>query len=153
MPSSQSRTIVQVSNAAEGKVTSFLVWFGCDVSKFFHRPSGVLDTNLFDYKLTFGIDLNLNKADRLRYGESSMAHAMTLTGVDLKDGIPRKWRVENSWGDENGDKGYLCMSDDWFNEYMYQIVVQKADLEEEVLRVLDQQPIALPPWDPMGTLA
>lgn len=130
-----------------------LVWFGCDVSKFFHRPSGVLDTNLFDYKLTFGIELNLNKADRLRYGESAMTHAMALTGVDLKEDQPRKWRVENSWGDENGDKGYLCMSDDWFNEYMYQIVVQKTDLDEEILRVLDQQPIALPPWDPMGTLA
>lgn len=130
-------------------MTSFLpalVWFGCDVSKFFNRPSGLLDTKLFDYELTFGVQLNLNKSDRLKYGESSMTHAMTLTAVDLKDGVPQKWRIENSWGEDSGDKGYLCMTDEWFNEYMYQIVVKKDDLEAEILPVLDQQPVALPPW-------
>lgn len=90
--------------------------------------------------------MNLSKADRLKYGESSMTHAMTLTGVDIKDDCPQKWRIENSWGEDSGDKGYLCMTDDWFNEYMYQIVVRKEDLDVDLLTVLDQQPISLPPW-------
>lgn len=123
-----------------------VVWFGCDVSKFFHRPSGILDTKLFDLELTFGVQLNLNKTDRLKYGESSMTHAMTLTGVHLKDDVPQKWRIENSWGEEGGDKGYLCMTDEWFDEYMYQIVVKKSDLEADILSVIDQTPTALPPW-------
>ncbi len=75
-----------------------------------------------------------------------MTHAMTLTGVDINDGIPQKWRIENSWGDEGGDKGYLCMTDEWFNEYMYQIVVRKADLDAELLPILEQDPVSLPPW-------
>lgn len=154
------------------------VWFGCDVSKFLHRPSGLMDKNLFDYELTFGIQLNLDKADRLRYGESAMTHAMTITGVDLEndssiaDGIesieigdktenntntitgkPVKWRIENSWGEDTGDKGYLCMTDEWFDEFTYQVVIKKEDLEEDILAILKQEPQILPPWDPMGALA
>lgn len=127
-----------------------VVWFGCDVSKFLHRPSGLMDVELFDYDLTFGVQLNLNKADRLRYGESAMTHAMTITGVDLenKDGNekPIKWRIENSWGDESGDKGYLCMMDGWFDEFTYQVVIQKDELEKNILDILEQTPATLPPW-------
>lgn len=149
------------------------VWFGCDVSKFLHRPSGLMDKKLFDYELTFGIQLNLDKADRLRYGESAMTHAMTITGVDLENdkcinssddisnnsietettGKPVKWRIENSWGEDTGDKGYLCMTDEWFDEFTYQVVIRKEDLDEDILKILKQEPQTLPPWDPMGALA
>ena len=132
-----------------------IVWFGCDVSKFLHRPSGLMDMELFDYDLTFGVQLNLNKADRLRYGESAMTHAMTITGVDLdeENGEALKWRIENSWGDESGDKGYLFMTDKWFDEFTYQVVIQKDELEKDILEILAQTPATLPPWDPMGALA
>ena len=127
---------------------------------------------LFDYELTFGIQLNLNKADRLRYGESAMTHAMAITGVDLEEELsggietlsidgetvgkaskPVKWRIENSWGEDTGDKGYLCMTDEWFDEFTYQVVIRKDELEDDILEILKQEPKALPPWDPMGALA
>lgn len=112
-----------------------------------------MDTKLFDYDLTFGVQLNLDKADRLRYGESAMTHAMTITGVDLdeeNEGKANKWRIENSWGDESGDKGYLCMTDGWFDEFTYQVVIQKDDLEKNILDILEQTPATLPPWVPRG---
>ena len=135
-----------------------------------------MDMKLFDYELTFGIQLNLNKADRLRYGESAMTHAMTITGVDLEsrnleDGVKNinidgeddnqiltelksvKWRIENSWGEDSGDKGYLCMTDEWFDEFTYQVVIRKDELEDDILEILKQEPKTLPPWDPMGALA
>lgn len=114
-----------------------------------------MDMELFDYDLTFGVQLNLNKADRLRYGESAMTHAMTITGVDLNEetGEALRWRIENSWGDESGDKGYLCMTDKWFDEFTYQVVIQKDELEKNILEILEQTPATLPPWDPMGALA
>ena len=82
-----------------------------------------------------------------------MTHAMVLTGVDEVDGQPRRWRVENSWGDEIGDKGYFTMDDDWFTDFVFEVVVKKADLSEEQQAALDQEPLVLPAWDPMGALA
>ena len=82
-----------------------------------------------------------------------MTHAMVFTGVDVKDDKTTKWRVENSWGDKNGDKGYLAMSDEWYSEYMYQIVVHKDELSEEIRNIFQQDPQVLPAWDPMGSLA
>jgi bleomycin hydrolase len=82
-----------------------------------------------------------------------MTHAMVLQGVNLVDGRPDRWRVENSWGDEKGNEGYLIMSDDWFDEYMYQVVVNKKYLNEDMKKALEPDPIVLEPWDPMGSLA
>ena len=130
------------------------VWFGCDVGKFFYREDGIMDLNNFDYKLLLGIDFKMNKAERLQYGESLMTHAMVFTAVDLdKDDNPIKWRVENSWSDKRGHKGYCLMTDPWFDEYNYQLVVAKSKLEKKILDVLEQKPVVLPPWDPMGSLA
>jgi bleomycin hydrolase len=96
------------------------VWFGCDVGKMFQRDKGILDPEIYDYDLVYNTTFPLNKADRLNYGHSRMTHAMVLTGVDLSDdGVPTKWRVESSWGDEHGDKGYETMTDAWFDEYLY----------------------------------
>jgi len=130
------------------------VWFGCDVGKFFYREDGVMDLDNFDYKLLLGVEFGLDKAQRLRYGESLMTHAMVFTAVDLDEkGAPIKWRVENSWSDKRGHKGYCLMTDAWFDEYNYQLVVDKSRLGKEILDVLEQEPKVLPPWDPMGSLA
>ncbi len=130
------------------------VWFGCDVGKMLNRDLGVLDLDVYDFELVYGVPLTLDKAGRLDYGHSRMTHAMVLTGVDLdEEGKPTKWRVENSWGDEKGDKGYLTMSDRWFEEYLYEITISKKHIDAARLAVLDTPPIVLPPWDPMGALA
>ena len=95
-----------------------------------------------------------DKAERVAYGHSAMTHAMVLTGADLDEaGRPRKWRVENSWGKKFGRKGYFVMSGDWFEEYMFEVVVDKAFVPADVLALLETEPVVLPPWDPMGSLA
>ena len=131
------------------------VWFGCDVGKFLYRNDGVMDLNNFDYKLLLGIDFKMNKAERLQYGESLMTHAMVFTAVDIdkQTGKQIKWRVENSWSEKRGHKGYCLMTDEWFDQYNYQLVVPKDKLSKDVLDVLQQKPIHLDPWDPMGSLA
>lgn len=129
------------------------VWFGCDVGKHEDRENGILDTGAYDYEGALGVKFALSKAERLDYGESEMTHAMVFTGVNVVDGAPNRWKVENSWGAEAGNKGFFVMSDDWFAEYMYQIVVNKKYLTAEHLQALDQAPVVLAPWDPMGSLA
>ena len=130
------------------------VWFGCDVGKHFHRKLGVMDIDLFDFNLFYGTNFPMTKADRLEYGDSQMTHAMLFTGVDLNSRIkPRKWRVENSWGNKRSDKGYDIMTDKWFDEYNYEVVVHKKYLTEEELGIYRKEPVRLPPWDPMGALA
>lgn len=130
------------------------VWFGNDVGKHLDRDLGVMDLELFEYDLVYGTKPTMSKADRLQYGHSQMTHAMVFTGVDLDDnGNPRKWRVENSWGDKPGDKGFLQMTDAWFDQYMYEVVVHKQYVPAKSLAALQKEPIVLPPWDPMGSLA
>lgn len=130
-----------------------IVWFGSDVSKYMDRDSGILDTEAFDYNTAFEMNFNMTKQERLDYRESSMNHAMVITGVNLLNDIPNRWKIENSWGDEKGEKGYFVMSDKWFDEYVYQVVIDKKYLTKELKFALDQNPIVLNPWDPMGSLA
>lgn len=130
------------------------VWFGCDVGKEFDRDLGLMDPELFDYEGIYGFGFGMNKAERLDYGQSQMTHAMVFTGVDLDDdGRPVKWRVENSWGEKSGNKGFMVMTDTWFDQYNYEVVVDRKFLPPEILAVLDTPPIHLPPWHPMGALA
>lgn len=130
------------------------VWFGNDVGKHLDRDLGVMDLDLFDYELLYGSKPQMNKAERLMYGHSQMTHAMVFTGVDLdENGKSLKWRVENSWGDQPGDKGFMVMTDPWFDEYMYEVVVHKKFVPAEALAALDCEPVGLDPWDPMGSLA
>ncbi len=132
------------------------VWFGSDVDQGFLRDDGVLDPAALDVDTLFGlpIERGLDKAGRLDYGESLMTHAMTIQGVNLdSDGAPTRWRIENSWSDDHGKKGYDVASDAWFDEYVYQVVVDKAYLTPEELAAYESDPIVLAPWDPMGALA
>ncbi|KAJ8123009.1 hypothetical protein ONZ43_g934 [Nemania bipapillata] len=135
------------------------VFFGSDVGKFSDRIAGIMDLGLIDYGLGFNVDMYaagaMGKAGRLRVGESAMTHAMVLTAVhvDAKTGYCVRWRVQNSWGESSGDKGWFIMSDDWMDQFVYQAVVDPRFLSKEVRDVLKKEPIVLPLWDPMGALA
>lgn len=129
------------------------VWFGCDVGQSSERQLGIMDTELYHKDELFNIDLALSKAERLDYGESLMTHAMVLTGVDIVDDQVTKWKVENSWGEKVGKKGFFVMSDNWMEEYCYQVVVNKKFLPEKLQTILKEEPKVLAPWDPMGALA
>ena len=130
------------------------VWMGCDVGKQMHRQRGLWDAKLFDFGALYGAEFGMDKADRLRFGQTMMTHAMLFTGVDVVDGKPRRWRVENSWGDkESGRKGYYTMNDSWYDEYMFEIACPSEYLSDEMREGLETEPIVLPAWDPMGSLA
>lgn len=129
------------------------VWFGCDVGKMSNSDAGVMDSDLYDYSTILNTDLSMTKGERLDYGESCLTHAMVLTGVDIKNDKAKRWKVENSWGEEKGNKGYFVMSDAWFDEYTYQIVINKKYLSDKLMKAYKKEPIVLEPWDPMGSLA
>ncbi|MGK2308870.1 aminopeptidase C [Cutibacterium sp. V947] len=125
------------------------VWFACDVKKQFDKDLGVWDAKLHDYEALYSIDMEMSKAERLRLRESGGTHAMTIVGVDLVDGVPVRWRVENSWGDEVGRKGFFTMNDSWFDEYVYNVIVPRSRVSEDVAKACDQEPIVLPQYDMM----
>ncbi len=130
------------------------VWMGCDVGKMMRRDLGLWDKNLFDYEAVYDTAFHLDKANRLVYHHTAMTHAMLFTGVDVVNRRPRRWRVENSWGeDQGGRKGFFVMNDSWFDEYMFEIATRKSALPKALQKALRLPPIVLPPWDPMGSLA
>jgi bleomycin hydrolase len=129
------------------------VWFGCDVVKMMSNDYGIWDAALYDYPALFDTAFDLDKADRLVYHETQMTHAMLFTGVDVVDGRPRRWRVENSWGNDKGKDGFYTMNDSWFDEYVFEIAARKSLLGDEQRQAFEQEPIVLPAWDPMGALA
>ena len=133
------------------------VWFGCDVDQSYLQKDGVMDRDAVDVDALFGfeIDRGFDKAQRLDFGESAMTHAMTLEGVNLDaNGKPTLWKVENSWGKDHGKDGFDSLTDDWFGEYVYQVVVDKKYLTDDERRVYDtEEPTVLAPWDPLGALA
>lgn len=130
-----------------------VVWFGSDISFYRLRDYFAWDDKSFDYQSTFDFEIEFEKGAMLNYRHSAMNHAMVITGVDLKDGKPTKWKIENSWGEEVGEKGYFVMSDSWFTKFVYQAVIFNKNLSQEELTEAKQNPIPLDPWDPMGTLA
>lgn len=126
------------------------MYFSCDVGKFLDSKRGTLNLDNFDYESVMGTTFGMDKADRVRSYDSGSTHAMTLVAVDIdEDGNPVKWMVENSWGPSAGYQGKLIMTDEWFNEYMFRVVVEKQFVPEDVMEMMKQQPIKLPPWDPM----
>ncbi|MDQ7938717.1 C1 family peptidase [Lactiplantibacillus sp. WILCCON 0030] len=125
------------------------IWFGNDVLQQMDRKAGYLDAHLYETAKLFGINGHLTKAQRLQTGEGEVSHAMTLTGVDIVADTPTKWKVENSWGSENGDKGYFVMTQDWFDDYVYEVVVHKHFLAPEFQALLKEPARRLPAWDPL----
>lgn len=173
-PYHKTYTVKMLGNVKEGRPVKYLnlpaedlkaaaiaqlkdgqpVWFGCDVGKESTRDGGIMDLDAIRAGELFGTTFGMDKAQRLDYGESLMTHAMVFQGVNLdENGRPTRWRVENSWGKDAGVDGYYVMSDQWFTEYTYQVVVNKKYLTPEQRKELDQAPIELEPWDPMGSLA
>ncbi|MFF1818310.1 aminopeptidase C [Kribbella sp. NPDC058245] len=129
------------------------VWFGCDVGKQMNGDLGIWDANLYDFGSVYDTTFTLNKAERLLHHETLMTHAMLFTGVDVVDGEPRRWRVENSWGDEKADSGFWTMNDSWYGEHVFEIAVRRSALPADLQARLTDEPIVLPAWDPMGALA
>ncbi|KRM60417.1 cysteine aminopeptidase [Paucilactobacillus vaccinostercus DSM 20634] len=172
-PYNQTYTVDMLGNVVDGRAVKHLnvtmadfkklaiaqlqagesVWFGCDVGQSSDRQKGIMDLNIYGQDDLFATSFKMSKAQRLDYGESMMTHAMVLTGVDLVDGQPTKWKVENSWGPKVGEKGYFVMSDAWMDEYCYQIVVNKQFLPANLAQAQATEPTVLKPWDPMGALA
>ncbi len=172
-PNGRTFTVEYLGNVVEGGIVRYLnvdtgvmkelarqsivrgepVWFGCDTGKMSRRDLGIWDRNLYSYEALYETDFPLDKAGRLLYHETQMTHAMLFTGADIVDQEVRRWRVENSWGDEPGRKGFFVMNDNWFDEYVFEIAARRSDLSPKLLEALEQEPIVLPAWDPMGALA
>jgi bleomycin hydrolase len=130
------------------------VWFGCDVTKMLQTQMGAMDLSIYDYEAVYSTKFTLDKAARLDYGDSEITHAMVITGVDLDEhDNPRKWRVENSWGAAIGEQGYMAMMDEWFDQYVYEVVVRKEYLSQELLKILETEPVVLSFWDPLCSLS
>lgn len=124
--------------------------FSCDVGKDSLRKEGFLVKGIFNYDLIFNTTFSNDKVTRLETGESKLTHCMLIVGVDLEDDKPVKWKVENSWGTDVGKKGFFVMSDEWFNDNVYQLIVPKKYLDKEKLEILKQEPTVLPLWHPMA---
>jgi bleomycin hydrolase len=172
-PYGRTFTVEYLGNVWEGGITRYLnvqievlkdiamrtvhdgepVWFGCDVGKMLRRDIGLWDARMFDYASVYDTAFTLSKAERLVYRQTQMTHAMLFTGVDIVDDAPRRWRVENSWGEENGQKGFYLMNDSWFDEYLFEIAARKSYLPAALQAALEEEPLVLPAWDPMGSLA
>ena len=126
------------------------MYFSCDVGKFMDRKKGTLDINNMDYASLFRTEFPMDKKQRIQTYSSGSSHAMTLIAVDLDEaGQPKKWMVENSWGASSGYQGNLIMTDEWFNEYMFRVVIEKKYVPADIMKMLEQKPIMLPSWDPM----
>lgn len=169
----QTYTVAMMGNIIEGQPIKYLnvdmatlkaltikqlkdheaVWFGSDIGQYTDRKLGIMATDIYAVDNLFDVDFTSNKQDRLEYCQSLLTHAMVISGVDLQNDQPTIWKVQNSWGEEIGYKGFFMMTDAWLEEYVYQVVINKKYLTKEQLAKYQEEPVILPPWDPMGSLA
>lgn len=125
------------------------MYFSCDVGKELDSDAGILDIGNYEEGALLGVEFGMDKKARIRTFDSGSTHGMALVGADTdENGKVVKWLLENSWG-KKGFEGHLIMSDAWFNEYMFRLVVLKKFIDPETLQILETEPIILPPWDPM----
>jgi bleomycin hydrolase len=129
------------------------VWFGCDVGATFDRETGIHDPNIFDLKTFMSYENNMSKEERLSTFLSLPSHAMVIVGYHEDNGNIKRWKIENSWGKTSGTDGFQLMTNDWFNEYVFQIIIHKSKLFDSEKELLFKDPLIVPPWDPLGTLA
>ncbi len=129
------------------------VWFGCDVGAERDKETGIMDVGIFDYKTMYGINFDLTKEQKLMSYSSLPSHAMVIVGYHDESGNVTRWKIENSWGKSSGNDGYLLMTDAWYSNYVYQIVVHKSLLDTTDLAIGNNVYKYIPPWDPLGTLA
>ena len=126
------------------------IYFSCDVGKQLDTERGYLTLNIYDYDALFGVKFGMDKKARILTFESGSTHGMTLMGIDTTEtGKVTKWLLENSWGKDKGKEGYLTMTDEWMDAYMFRLVIQQDFVSEKVIEIAKQKPIMLPPWDPM----
>jgi bleomycin hydrolase len=128
------------------------VWFACDVGKENYGDDGIMALDIYNYESIYGTTFELPKADLIHLQIITSNHAMTFIGVDTANGESVKWLVENSWGDERGDKGKWYMYNDWFDRYMFGVIIHEKYLSKQLLDISKRDPIVLPPWDPMYCL-
>jgi bleomycin hydrolase len=173
-PFNQTYTVEFLGNVKEGQQIHYLnlpieqlkeltkvqlkdgepVWFGCDVGQWSDRDLGIMDIDLFDYQGVLNTEFMFDKGARLQYGESVLTHAMVFTGVNLDDNNkPERWKVQNSWGEKVGEDGFFIMSDKWFDEFNYEVVINKKFVSDKIMEDYKKDPVILKPWDPMGSLA
>jgi len=127
------------------------LYASCDVGKQLDKENGILDVNNYNYEALFGIKINMDKKARILTRQSGSSHAMLLVACDTDDkDVPVKWEFENSWGATVGHNGYLTLTDEWFNEYLFRVVINKKFLSEKAIKALDQKPVLLPVWDYMN---
>jgi len=127
------------------------MYFSCDVGKQLHTERGYLALNIYDYNALFGINFGMDKTARILTYDSGSSHGMALMGIDTsKTGKPTKWLLENSWGKKKGEEGYLSMTDEWLDAYMFRLVIHQDFVSDKVIKISKQKPIMLPPWDPMN---
>ena len=125
------------------------VWFGCDAGAYGARKEGIWDPDSLDYEgLLGGVELMMDKGERLEYHESFATHAMILVGVNFdENGRPEKWKIENSWGDDVGNKGYFVCSEKYFREFVYEAIINKKHLNERQAALLETEPVEIDPWE------
>jgi len=127
-------------------------YFACDIVPDKYKEKGILSIKVYDYEKLYGVKFELNKEDRIRYLQSTGNHAMAFIGVDVQHGKSLKWLVEDSHGKETGHDGYWTMYDDWFDEYLYEVVLHKKYVPQSILAIWHEKPIVLPVWDPMAQI-
>ena len=136
--------------ARESIIDNQAMYFSCDVGKQLDREGGYLQVGIYDYDSIYGVKFGMNKKERILTFESGSSHGMALIGFDEStDGKITKWLLENSWGKSAGHEGYLTMTDQWFDEYMFRLVIHKDYISDKVLKILNQKPVLLLPWDQM----
>lgn len=126
------------------------VWFGCDCMKMMDRQKGAMSRYLYQYRPLFGVELDMDKGDMINYFHSQPNHNMTIAGVELVNGTPRRWKVENSWGSQVGHNGFYVMDDDFMEQYAFLFVIHKKHLSQQQLAEAEGRPVVLESWDPLG---
>jgi bleomycin hydrolase len=131
---------------------SHAVWFGCDVGQQSSTENGIMSPRLYDYESLYQMDFSLSRDELFETYSSIPTHNMVFTGIDIIDGKVTKWLVENSWGDSRGKRGYLTMLDEWFDQYVQEVVVHKRYVPKDLLPIFQTKAVVLPPWDPMTAM-